>query len=74
MWFHDWSEPGETLAVGTGADIPLVRSSGHGDLKAVAAVRLETDGSLSVVPDHNVGEATALADLSVWAPESSWRG
>ncbi|MEO8329284.1 MAG: hypothetical protein ABI586_04690 [Candidatus Nanopelagicales bacterium] len=74
MWFHAWSEPGETLAVGTAAYIWPVRSSGHGNLKAVAAVLLETDGSRSVVPDHNVGEATALADLSGWAPESSWRG
>ena len=40
-----------------------VRSSGHGDLAGIAAVVLETDGSLSVVPLSKRGDGSALADL-----------
>jgi uncharacterized membrane protein YcaP (DUF421 family) len=40
-----------------------VRASGVGDLGAVAAVVLETDGTLSVIPVSAVGDASALADV-----------
>lgn len=39
-----------------------VRSSGQGDLSAVAAVVLETDGSLSVVPRSSAGDLSALGE------------
>ncbi|MFW6774147.1 DUF421 domain-containing protein [Nocardioides sp. CPCC 205120] len=39
-----------------------VRSSGQGDLSAVAAVVLETDGTLSVVPASAIGDGSALPD------------
>ncbi|WP_100498382.1 DUF421 domain-containing protein [Geodermatophilus chilensis] len=37
-----------------------VRATGSGDLSAVAAVVLETDGSLSVVPAEKAGDRSAL--------------
>ncbi|EFQ82794.1 hypothetical protein HMPREF0063_12003 [Aeromicrobium marinum DSM 15272] len=40
-----------------------VRSSGQGDLTAVAAVVLETDGSMSVVPRSAAGDLSALDDV-----------
>lgn len=41
-----------------------VRSSGIGGLESVAFVVLETDGTLSVIPDSALGSGTALADLT----------
>ncbi|MGB3762999.1 MAG: YetF domain-containing protein, partial [Ornithinimicrobium sp.] len=38
-----------------------VRSSGVGGLESVAFVVLETDGTLSVVPDSAIGSGNALA-------------
>jgi len=40
-----------------------VRSSGAGDLSTVAAVVLETNGTLSVIPEQQFGSGSALADL-----------
>lgn len=40
-----------------------VRASGMGDLGAVGAAVLETDGSLSVIPASRMGDGSALADL-----------
>lgn len=40
-----------------------VRASGSGDLAAVGAVVLESDGSLSVVPTSSLGDSSALADV-----------
>ena len=40
-----------------------VRASGVGGLDQVAAVVLETDGSLSVITDGKLGDAGALADV-----------
>ncbi|UXA20158.1 DUF421 domain-containing protein [Mycobacterium sp. SMC-4] len=40
-----------------------VRSSGHGDLNEIAAVVLESDGSLSVIAGNKVGDWSALAGL-----------
>ncbi|MQA35608.1 DUF421 domain-containing protein [Modestobacter roseus] len=40
-----------------------VRASGQGDLSTVAAVVLETDGTVSVVPDSALGSGSALADV-----------
>ncbi len=37
-----------------------VRSSGTGDLQSIAAVVLETDGTLSVISDTNLGEGSAM--------------
>lgn len=37
-----------------------VRSSGHGDVAAIAAVVLETDGSMSVIPRSSAGDLSAL--------------
>ena len=40
-----------------------VRSFGHGGLDCIAAVVLETDGSLSVVPAAQRGDGSALKQL-----------
>lgn len=40
-----------------------VRSSGQGDLGEIAAVVLETDGSMSVIPRSAAGNWSALQDL-----------
>jgi uncharacterized membrane protein YcaP (DUF421 family) len=40
-----------------------VRSSGQGDMKRIAAVVLESDGSLSVISDDNLGDGSALTGL-----------
>lgn len=37
-----------------------VRSSGHGDLAGIAAVVLESDGSMSVIGIDKIGDASAL--------------
>ncbi len=43
-----------------------VRSSGIGSFRDVAAVVLETDGSLSVVPASAVSDASCLAGVPQW--------
>ncbi len=40
-----------------------IRGSGAGDVSTVAAVVLESDGSLSVISADRVGDLSALADL-----------
>ncbi len=40
-----------------------VRASGHGDLAGIAAVVLEPDGSLSVIPSTDLGSGDALRDI-----------
>lgn len=41
-----------------------IRSSGHGDVSQIAAVILESDGSLSVISDDKIGDRSALAGLA----------
>ncbi len=48
-----------------------VRSSGQGDLTGVAAVVLETDGTLSVVPRASAGDLSALVDCTPAKGEGS---
>lgn len=48
-----------------------VRSSGQGDLAGVAAVVLETDGTLSVVPRTSAGDLSALEDCTRARGETS---
>lgn len=43
-----------------------IRGAGQGGLDAIAAVVLETDGTLSVVPDDARGDAMALEEISLW--------
>lgn len=50
-----------------------VRSSGVGALEDVAAVVLETDGTLSVIPSADLGTATALGDVQGWNHEGTSR-
>ncbi|GAA3939457.1 DUF421 domain-containing protein [Actinoplanes auranticolor] len=45
-----------------------VRSQGIGDLAAVAAVVLETDGTFSVIPAQQAGARTALRDVDAARP------
>jgi len=40
-----------------------VRSSGSGDLSQVGAVVLESDGTLGVITDGQMGDGSALGDL-----------
>jgi uncharacterized membrane protein YcaP (DUF421 family) len=42
-----------------------VRSAGFGGLELVAAVVLETNGTLSVVPASKRGSGSALAELDI---------
>ena len=42
------------------------RSSGYGDLAQVAAIVLEPDGTLSVIPVSQLGSGAALADVTGW--------
>lgn len=46
--------------------LQAVRSAGHGGLASVAAVVLETDGTLSVIDGSATGDEQALSDLSQW--------
>lgn len=46
-----------------------VRSAGYGGLDRVAAVVLETDGTLSVIAESQVGDGSALADVPNEQPE-----
>lgn len=41
----------------------VVRSSGSGDLSSIAAVVLETNGTLSVISGSAMGDASAMSDL-----------
>ncbi|PRC48412.1 DUF421 domain-containing protein, partial [Mycobacterium sp. ITM-2017-0098] len=41
----------------------VIRSSGHGDVSKVAAVVLESDGSLSVITSDKAGDWSALAGV-----------
>ena len=41
-----------------------VRASGSGALAAVAAVVLESDGSLSVIPAEKLGDGSALEGVT----------
>ena len=43
-----------------------VRSQGVGGLDRVAAVCLESDGTLSVIPTSSLGDESALADVGGW--------
>ncbi len=47
-----------------------IRGTGVGDVAAVAAVVLESDGSLSVITTDQVGDRSALADLDPQQPGS----
>jgi uncharacterized membrane protein YcaP (DUF421 family) len=42
----------------------VVRSTGSGDLSSIAAVVLETNGTLSVIPAEKKGNASALSDVA----------
>ncbi len=43
-----------------------VRSSGQGGLSEIAAVCLESDGTLSVISSSSLGDASALDDMPGW--------
>ena len=43
--------------------LQAIRSSGAGDVASVAAVVLESDGTLSVIPGSQLGDGSALADV-----------
>jgi uncharacterized membrane protein YcaP (DUF421 family) len=44
-----------------------VRSSGIGAMQDVAAVVLETDGTMSVIPAAQLGSASALHEIADWS-------
>ena len=46
-----------------------VRSSGQGGLEQVAAVVLETDGRLSIIPASSLGAGDALSHVKGWEAE-----
>jgi uncharacterized membrane protein YcaP (DUF421 family) len=54
----------EHQRVTRGEVLQAIRSSGAGDVGAIAAVVLETDGSLNVVPQSRCGDGSALRDVS----------
>ncbi|MEU2205455.1 YetF domain-containing protein [Microbacterium oleivorans] len=43
--------------------LQAIRSSGQGDLASVGAVTLESNGTISVIPCANMGNASALGDV-----------
>jgi uncharacterized membrane protein YcaP (DUF421 family) len=43
-----------------------LRAQGQGSVSSVAAVVLEPDGSLSVVPESAVGDGSSLGDVDGW--------
>lgn len=43
--------------------LSAVRGAGQGDVSRIAAVVLETDGSLSVIPAERLGDGSALENL-----------
>ncbi|MFS0866749.1 DUF421 domain-containing protein [Microbacterium sp. 179-B 1A2 NHS] len=45
------------------AILQAIRSSGQGDVSSVAAVVLESNGTLSVIPKSDIGDASSLADV-----------
>ncbi|MGY1747670.1 MULTISPECIES: DUF421 domain-containing protein [unclassified Modestobacter] len=45
-----------------------VRASGQGDLSKIAAVVLESDGTVSVVPESALGDGSALAQVPGTTP------
>lgn len=49
--------------MGMGELRQAVRQGGHGDVTAVGAVVLETDGTLSVIARDSMGDRSALEDL-----------
>lgn len=51
-----------------------IRSSGHGDIGSIAAVVLETDGSLSVISEQQLGDGSALAAINERADRGRKRG
>ena len=51
--------------VAEGEVLQAIRAAGSGDVKEVAAVVLETDGTFSVVTAAKLGDGSALAEL--WA-------
>lgn len=78
-WFVN-AEPTLVVAHGTVIDTALarvrltrgevmqaVRSSGHGGLDGIAAVVLEPDGTLSVIPGSAAGDKQALSDVPRWS-------
>ena len=50
-----------------GEVMQAVRSSGQGGFGSIAAVVLEPDGTLSVIPTSAVGDGHALAELPDWS-------
>ncbi len=46
--------------------LQAVRSSGFGGLDQVAAVVLETDGTLSVISHDQLGDGSALREIEGW--------
>ena len=52
----------------THADLKqTIRSAGIGDLGSVAAVVLESDGSMSVITGSQLGDGSVLDDVPGWS-------
>lgn len=49
--------------------LQAVRSTGTGDLSLVAAVVLETNGKLSVIPTSKLGSGTAMNGITGYPPQ-----
>ena len=49
-----------------GEVLQAVRSAGHGGVDTIAAVVLESDGTLSVIGDSATGDEKALTDIAHW--------
>lgn len=45
--------------------LQAIRTSGRGDVNAIAAVVLESSGALSVVSEDHMGDASALGDVDL---------
>ncbi|MFB1296584.1 DUF421 domain-containing protein [Mycobacterium sp. pW049] len=51
-----------------------IRSSGHGDVSRIAAVTLESDGSLSVIANDKIGDRSALTGVQNTAAATDAQG
>ena len=51
--------------------LQAIRSSGSGNVADIAAVVLETNGTISVIPNSKMGSGSALEGVGNWPPNST---
>ncbi|WP_026552252.1 YetF domain-containing protein [Arthrobacter sp. H20] len=51
--------------------LQAIRSTGSGDVADIAAVVLETNGTISVIPNSRIGSGSALDGVANWHPHNT---